>query len=103
MFRAGRFRAAARPRKIAVAMTLWPDGYFQGPDHDLSWHLFDGELHAHFNEQLANNGASKEGRVSASKDGVETGSGSVHPWRDHCWRTPAVAPWTPQASDQGRS
>ena len=56
-------------RKIAGHMTLSLDGYFQGPDHDLSWHLVDEELHAHFNEQLANNGASIAGRVSGSEDG----------------------------------
>ena len=29
------------------------DGYFEGPGHDLSWHLVDEELHAHFNDSLA--------------------------------------------------
>ena len=40
-------------RKIVVQMMPSLDGYFEGPDHDLSWHLVDEELHAHFNEQLA--------------------------------------------------
>src|SRR3712207_910428 len=45
-------------------MMLSLDGYFEGPDHDLSWHLVDEELHAHFNEQLATNAAFMEGRVT---------------------------------------
>ncbi len=51
-------------RKIVVHMMLSLDGYFEGPDHDLSWHLVDEELHAHFNEQLATNSAFLEGRVT---------------------------------------
>jgi dihydrofolate reductase len=51
-------------RKIVVHMMLSLDGYFEGPDHDLSWHLVDEELHAHFNEQLATNSAFMEGRVT---------------------------------------
>jgi dihydrofolate reductase len=51
-------------RKIVVHMMLSLDGYFEGPDHDLSWHLVDEELHAHFNEQLATMSAFVEGRVS---------------------------------------
>src|SRR3954453_15521275 len=53
-------------RKIVVHMMLSLDGYFEGPDHDLSWHLVDEELHAHFNEQLATNSAFMEGRVTYS-------------------------------------
>ena len=51
-------------RKIVVHMMLSLDGYFEGPDHDLSWHRVDEELHAHFNEQLATKSAFLEGRVS---------------------------------------
>jgi dihydrofolate reductase len=51
-------------RKIVVHMMLSLDGYFEGPDHDLSWHLVDEELHAHFNEQLATMSAFMEGRVT---------------------------------------
>src|SRR3712207_1510236 len=45
-------------------MMLSLDGYFEGSDHDLSWHRVDEELHAHFNEQLATNSAFMEGRVT---------------------------------------
>jgi dihydrofolate reductase len=51
-------------RKIVVQMMLSLDGYFEGPDHDLSWHLVDEELHAHFNENLATMSAFVEGRVT---------------------------------------
>jgi dihydrofolate reductase len=51
-------------RNIVVQMMLSLDGYFEGPDHDLSWHLVDEELHAHFNRQLATNSAFVEGRVT---------------------------------------
>lgn len=50
--------------KIVVHMMLSLDGYFEGPDHDLSWHLVDEELHAHFNERLATMSAFVEGRVT---------------------------------------
>src|SRR4051794_34410236 len=56
--------SGGRMRKIVVQMMLSLDGYFEGPDHDLSWHLVDEELHAHFNEQLATMSAFVEGRVS---------------------------------------
>jgi dihydrofolate reductase len=51
-------------RRIVVQMMLSLDGYFEGPDHDLSWHLVDEELHAHMNEHLATMGAFIEGRVT---------------------------------------
>src|SRR3954466_661972 len=50
--------------KLVGQMMLALDGYFEGPDHDLSWHLVDEELHAHFNEQLATMSAFVEGRVT---------------------------------------
>ena len=51
-------------RKIVVHMMLSLDGHFEGPEHDLSWHLVDEELHAHFNERLATMSAFVEGRVT---------------------------------------
>ena len=51
-------------RKIVVQMMLSLDGYFEGPEHDLSWHLVDEELHGHFNERLATMSAFVEGRVT---------------------------------------
>jgi dihydrofolate reductase len=51
-------------RKMVVQMMLSLDGYFEGPEHDLSWHLVNEELHAHFNERLATMSAFVEGRVT---------------------------------------
>ena len=51
-------------RKIVVHMMLSLDGFFEGSDHDLSWHLVDEELHAHFNQNLATMSAFLEGRVT---------------------------------------
>ena len=39
-------------RKIILMMSVSLDGFFEGPDHDLDWHMVDDELHRHFNEQL---------------------------------------------------
>ena len=45
-------------------MSLSLDGYFEGPDHDLSWHLISEELHQHFNDELRGMSAFIEGRVN---------------------------------------
>lgn len=50
--------------KLIIQVSLSIDGFFEGPDHDLSWHLVDEELHYHFNEQLAPMGAFLSGRVT---------------------------------------
>jgi dihydrofolate reductase len=51
-------------RKIVFMMSVSLDGYFEGPDHDLSWQLISDELHHHFNEWLATSGAFLDGRVT---------------------------------------
>jgi dihydrofolate reductase len=51
-------------RKIVVSTSVSLDGYFEGPGHDLSWHLVDEEVHEHFNEQLAAMSVFLEGRVT---------------------------------------
>jgi dihydrofolate reductase len=38
-------------RTIIVMMSVSIDGFFEGPDQKLDWHLVDDELHRHFNEQ----------------------------------------------------
>ncbi|RKR29932.1 dihydrofolate reductase family protein [Arthrobacter oryzae] len=50
-------------RKIILAMQVSLDGFFEGPDRDLSWHMVDDELHRHFNDHLVTMGAFLEGRV----------------------------------------
>jgi dihydrofolate reductase len=50
-------------RKIVVMLSVSLDGYVEGPDHDLGWHLVDEELHTEFNRRLAAMSAFLEGRV----------------------------------------
>ncbi len=35
-------------RKIIFMMSVSLDGFFEGPDRELDWHLVDDELHRHF-------------------------------------------------------
>ncbi|MPZ27252.1 MAG: dihydrofolate reductase [Micromonosporaceae bacterium] len=51
-------------RKIILMMSVSVDGFFEGPDRELDWHLVDDELHSHFNEQLSAMGAFLSGRVT---------------------------------------
>jgi dihydrofolate reductase len=51
-------------RKIVVMMSVSVDGFFEGPNRELDWHLVDEELHTHFNEQLGEMGAFLDGRVT---------------------------------------
>ncbi|OAH12657.1 dihydrofolate reductase family protein [Streptomyces jeddahensis] len=51
-------------RKIVLMMSVSLDGFMEGPDGEIDWHLVDDELHSHFNEQLAAMGAFLDGRVS---------------------------------------
>jgi dihydrofolate reductase len=51
--------------QIVVSMSVSLDGFIEGPeDGDLSWHMVDDELLAHFNEQLAGMSAFLDGRVT---------------------------------------
>ncbi|MCU1554464.1 MAG: uncharacterized protein JWM13_1950 [Arthrobacter sp.] len=81
-------------RKLVLMMQVSLDGYFEGPDHDLSWHLVDDELHSHFNDELRSMGAFLDGRVTyelmagfwptADSDPANTGpmSDFAGIWRD---------------------
>jgi len=51
-------------RKIILMMSVSLDGFFEGPERQLDWHLVDDELHSHFNEQLSAMGAFLDGRVT---------------------------------------
>ncbi|MGW1024513.1 dihydrofolate reductase family protein [Streptomyces sp. NPDC002577] len=51
-------------RKIVLMMSVSLDGFFEGPDREIDWHMVDDELHDHFNEQLRAMGAFLDGRVS---------------------------------------
>jgi dihydrofolate reductase len=50
-------------RKIVVMFSVSLDGYFEGPDGDLSWHRITPELHDEFNEVLRPMSAFLHGRV----------------------------------------
>lgn len=39
-------------RKVSLFMTLSLDGFFEGPDHDISWHNVDDEFNGFAIEQL---------------------------------------------------
>jgi dihydrofolate reductase len=51
-------------RRIIWMMTVSLDGFMEGPDREIDWHLVDDELHRHVNEQLGSMGAFLHGRVT---------------------------------------
>jgi dihydrofolate reductase len=51
-------------RKIVLWMGVSLDGYIEGPNREIDWHLVDDELHRHFNEVLGAMGAFLDGRVT---------------------------------------
>ncbi len=51
-------------RKIVLMISISIDGFIEGPNREIDWHLVDEELHTHFNEQLAAMGAFLDGRVT---------------------------------------
>ena len=51
-------------RKIILTMSVSIDGFFEGPDRDISWHLVDEELHQHFNDECRAMGAFLDGRIT---------------------------------------
>jgi dihydrofolate reductase len=50
--------------RVVLTMSVSVDGYFEGPNREIDWHLVDEELHRHMNQWLATAGAFLEGRVS---------------------------------------
>jgi dihydrofolate reductase len=51
-------------RKVILMMSVSLDGFIEGPNRELDWHMVDDELHSHFNEQLSAMGAFLHGRVT---------------------------------------
>ena len=51
-------------RKIILMMSVSLDGFIEGPNRELDWHMVDDELLRHFNEQLRPMGAFLSGRVT---------------------------------------
>jgi dihydrofolate reductase len=50
--------------KVVVMQSISLDGFVEGPNQEIDWHLVDEELHAHFNEVMSDVGAFLEGRVT---------------------------------------
>lgn len=51
-------------RKIVLSMSVSLDGFIEGPNREIDWHLVDDELHTYFNDQLRTMGAFLNGRVT---------------------------------------
>lgn len=51
-------------RKIILWMSVSLDGYIEGPNREIDWHLVDEELHWHLNSELRRMGAFVSGRVT---------------------------------------
>ncbi len=50
-------------RKIILWMSVSLDGYVEGPEREIDWHLVDDELHRHYNDQARTMGGFLHGRV----------------------------------------
>jgi dihydrofolate reductase len=51
-------------RKIILMMSVSLDGFFEGLDRDISWHLVDDELLRSLNERFRTMGAFMSGRIT---------------------------------------
>lgn len=51
-------------RKIIMMMQVSLDGFFEGPNRELDWHMVDDELHSHFNQLLSTMSAFLAGRIN---------------------------------------
>ncbi|MEU6315616.1 dihydrofolate reductase family protein [Streptomyces sp. NPDC047014] len=51
-------------RKIILMMSVSLDGYFEGPERQIDWHLVDEEVHQYLNDELRGMGAFLSGRVT---------------------------------------
>lgn len=51
-------------RKVVLVTSVSVDGFFEGPDRSIDWHLVDEELHSHFNDMLGAMGGFLHGRVT---------------------------------------
>ncbi|WP_330288056.1 dihydrofolate reductase family protein [Streptomyces sp. NBC_00576] len=51
-------------RKVVLMMSVSLDGYFEGPNREIDWHMVDEELHRYFNLRTKAMGAFLSGRVT---------------------------------------
>src|SRR3954470_20138212 len=54
----------AAMKKAILMLSMSLDGFFEGPNGELDWHLVDKELHQHFNDVLGAMSAFLDGRVT---------------------------------------
>ncbi len=40
-------------RKVVLMMSVSVDGFIEGPNHELDWHMVDDELHGHSTSSFA--------------------------------------------------
>ena len=50
--------------RVILWMSVSLDGFFEGPNRELDWHVVDDELHTHFNDDLGAMGGFLHGRVT---------------------------------------
>lgn len=50
-------------RKIILSASVSLDGYYEGPEREIDWHVVDDELHRHFNDEFRTSGGFLHGRV----------------------------------------
>ena len=51
-------------RKLILMSGISLDGFIEGPNREIDWHMVDEELHQHFNDEIAAMGALLGGRVT---------------------------------------
>ena len=51
-------------RKVVQMISVSLDGFIEGPEGELDWHMVDDEVHRHFNDVLRGMGAFLDGRVT---------------------------------------
>ena len=49
-------------RRIILMMSVSVDGFIEGPDREIDWHMVDEELHS-LNQEISRMGTVLEGRV----------------------------------------
>ena len=90
------FSCLDRPamRRIVLMMSVSLDGFIEGPNHEIDWHLVDDELHRHFNTCSAGWARFLDGRVTyelmagywptadADPDAARTDAEFARIWRD---------------------
>jgi len=50
--------------RVILMISVSLDGFIEGPNREIDWHLVDDQLHRHFNDELRHAGAFLEGRVT---------------------------------------